>query len=192
MKALNILIVDDEAIIRLDLKELLTDAGHNVVGEAENGEVALLKARELKPDLILMDVKMPVMDGLAAAKLINEEQIAPVVLLTAYSQEDIVAKAAESGVFGYIVKPVREEQIFPAIEIAMSKFGEAKMLEDEIGNLKESLETRKLLDRAKGVLMTAHGMNEQEAYRRMQQYSMNRRLSIKEVAEAIIAAVDKK
>ena len=191
MKALNILIADDEAIIRLDLKELLTDAGHTVVAEAENGEVAILKARETKPDFIIMDVKMPVMDGLAAAKIIHDEQIAQVILLTAYSQEDIVEKAKESGVYGYIVKPVREEQLFPAMEIAMSMFNEAKLLEDEIGLLKESLVTRKVLDRAKGILMTAHGMNEQEAYRRMQQYSMNRRLSIKEVAEAIIDAATK-
>ena len=190
MKHLKIVIADDEALIRMDLHEMLTEAGHKIIAEASNGEEAVLATRKLHPDLVIMDVKMPKMDGLTAAKIINEEELAPVLLLTAYSQKDIVEQAKESGVLAYIVKPVREEQLFPALEIAVSRFNEFKAFKDEIGKLQESLATRKLLDRAKGILMTAHGFTEQEAYRRMQLYSMNKRLSIKEVAEAIIKAAE--
>lgn len=192
LKKLKILLADDEAILRLDLREMLGDAGHEIVGEAANGEEAVELARKLKPDFIIMDVKMPVMDGLTAAKIIAEEEIAPVLLLTAYSQQDIVEKAKDAGVIAYLVKPVREEQLFPAMEIAASRFAELQQLNDELGKLKDSLETRKLLDRAKGILMTAHGMTEQEAYRKMQQFSMAKRITIKELAESIIAAADKR
>lgn len=187
--SLKIIIADDEALIRLDIKEMLLDAGNKVVGEANNGESAVAMVRKLQPDLVIMDVKMPQMDGLTAAKIITEEGLAPVLLLTAYSQKDIVAQAKSSGVLAYLVKPIREEQLFPAIEIAISRFAEIKALEAELGLLKESLETRKLLDRAKGILMSVHGFSEQEAYRKLQQYSMNRRISIKELAEAVIASV---
>ena len=139
-----------------------------------------------------MDVKMPVMDGISAAKIISEEEIAPVLLLTAFSQEDIVDKASEAGVIGYLVKPIREEQLFPAIKVAVQRFRDYKSLGLELEKLQESLESRKLLDRAKGILMTAHGLTEQEAYRRMQQFSMNKRISLKELAEKIIAAAEKK
>lgn len=189
---LKIIIADDEALIRMDLKEMLTAAGHEIIAEGVNGEEALAAARELRPDLVIMDVKMPRMDGLTAAKLINEEQLAPVLLLTAYSQKDIVEQAKEAGVLAYIVKPVREEQLFPALEIAVSRFEEFQSFKEEVDKLRESLETRKILDRAKGILMTAHGFTEQEAYRRMQQFSMNRRLTIKEVAQAILDAAGKR
>lgn len=192
LKKLKILLADDEAILRLDLREMLCDAGHEVIGEAANGEEAVELARKLKPDFIIMDVKMPVMDGLTAAKIITAENIAPVLLLTAYSQQDIVDKAKDAGVIAYLVKPVREEQLFPAMEIAASRFDELQQLNDELGKLKDSLETRKLLDRAKGILMTAHGMTEQEAYRKMQQFSMAKRITLKELAESIIAAADKR
>jgi response regulator NasT len=192
MDKLKIIIADDEALIRMDLREMLTAAGHQVIGEGANGEEALEAARTLHPDLVIMDVKMPKMDGLTAAKLINEEQLAPVLLLTAYSQKDIVEQAKEAGVLAYIVKPVREEQLFPALEIAVSRFEEFRSFKEEVDHLRESLETRKLLDRAKGILMTAHGFTEQEAYRRMQQFSMNRRMSIKEVAQAIVDAATKR
>lgn len=188
LKRLRILLADDEAILRLDLREMLADAGHEIVGEAANGQEAVKLARELKPEIIIMDVKMPIMDGITAAKLIAEENIAPVLLLTAYSQQDIVDKASEAGVIAYLVKPIREEQLFPAMEIAVKRFNEVQALNAELGELKESLETRKLLDRAKGILMTAHGMTEQEAYRKMQQFSMAKRISLKELAESIIAA----
>lgn len=191
-KKLNIILADDEALIRLDIKEMLADAGHNVVGEADNGEDAVALTRSLVPDLVIMDVKMPQMDGLTASKIITDEHLSPVLLLTAYSQKDIVDKAKSSGVLGYLVKPVREEQLFPAMEIAISRFEEIKALGDELGLLKENLELRKLLDRAKGILMDAHGFTEKEAYRKLQQYSMNRRISIKELAEAVIASAGKK
>ena len=192
MEKLRILVVDDESLIRMDITEMLEDAGHEVVAEGENGQQAIELAREYNPDIIIMDVKMPVMDGISAAKIISEEEIAPVLLLTAFSQEDIVDKASEAGVIGYLVKPIREEQLFPAIKVAVQRFRDYKSLGLELEKLQESLESRKLLDRAKGILMTAHGLTEQEAYRRMQQFSMNKRISLKELAEKIIAAAEKK
>lgn len=188
LKKLRILLADDEAILRLDLREMLTDAGHEIVGEAANGQEAIKLAKELKPDFIIMDVKMPIMDGIKASQVIAAENIAPVLLLTAYSQQDIVDKASDAGVIAYLVKPVREEQLFPAMEVAVKRFAEVQQLNLELDKLKESLETRKLLDRAKGILMAAHGMTEQEAYRKMQQFSMAKRISLKELAESIIAA----
>lgn len=192
MEKMRVIVADDETIIRLDIKEMLTEAGHTVVAEAADGEEAVRLATELKPDLVIMDVKMPKMDGITAASLINEKHIAPVLLLTAYSQTDLIEKAKESGVLAYLVKPIREEQLFPAIEIARSRFAEIKTLGEELDYLKESLETRKLLDRAKGILMAAHNFTEAEAYRKMQQYSMNQRTTLKELAEAIIAAAAKR
>ena len=152
MKKLNILIADDEALIRMDVKEMLTEAGHNVIGEGASGEDAIQLARKLKPDFIIMDVKMPGMGGIAAAKTIISESIAPVLLLTAYSQTDIVEQANDAGVLAYLVKPIREEQLFPAIDVAYERFREMQELNKELDNLKSSLETRKLLDRAKGII----------------------------------------
>lgn len=191
MQKLRILLADDEALIRLDLREMLTEAGHEIVGEAANGQEAVQLAQELHPDIVIMDVKMPVMDGLTAAQQITEAEIAPVLLLTAYSQQDIVARATEAGVIAYLVKPVREQQLFPAIEVAVSRFRAWQKLGRELDELKESLATRKLVDRAKGILMTAHKMTEQEAYRKMQQFSMAKRISLKKLAEEIIAADEK-
>lgn len=191
MQKLRILLADDEALIRLDLREMLTEAGHEIVGEAANGQEAVQLAQELRPDIVIMDVKMPVMDGLTAAQQITEAEIAPVLLLTAYSQQDIVARATEAGVIAYLVKPVREQQLFPAIEVAVSRFRAWQELGRELDELKESLATRKLVDRAKGILMTAHKMTEQEAYRKMQQFSMAKRISLKKLAEEIIAADEK-
>lgn len=192
LQKLNILLADDEALIRLDLREMLSDAGHKIVGEAADGQQAVRLARELRPDFIIMDVKMPIMDGLEAAAIIGEENIAPVLLLTAYSQKDIVEKATKAGVIAYLVKPVREEQLFPAMEVAASRFAELQQLNQELLDLKDSLETRKLVDRAKGILMTAHHITEQEAYRKMQQYSMAKRITLKALAESIIKAAEKK
>lgn len=191
MQKLRILLADDEALIRLDLREMLTEAGHEIVGEADNGQEAVQLVQELHPDIVIMDVKMPVMDGLTAAQQITEAEIAPVLLLTAYSQQDIVARATEAGVIAYLVKPVREQQLFPAIEVAVSRFRAWQELGRELDELKESLATRKLVDRAKGILMTAHKMTEQEAYRKMQQFSMAKRISLKKLAEEIIAADEK-
>ena len=192
MESLRILIADNESIIRMDLKELLEEAGHEVVGEAADGLKTVELTRKLKPDLVIMDIKMPEMDGIAAAKMISNEKLAPVLLLTAYSQKEIVEKAKDSGVLAYLVKPVKESNLFPAMEIALSRFKEYMEIEQELLDLRNSLETRKILDRAKGMLMDAYNLSEQEAFRRIQQYSMAKRKSIREVAEAIIDASKKK
>jgi len=192
MQPLRIVIADNESIIRMDLKEMLEEAGHIIVAEASNGATAVDLVRQHQPDLVIMDIKMPEMDGITAAKIISNEKIAPVLLLTAFSQKDIVEKAKDSGVLAYLVKPVKEVNLFPAIEIAVSRFQEFAELEQELENVKNSLETRKLLDRAKGILMDAYNLSETEAYRRIQQYSMSKRKSIKEVAEAIVGASKKK
>lgn len=186
MDKLKIVIADNESIIRMDLKEILEEAGHDVVGEAVNGKKAVELARKYHPDLVIMDIKMPEMDGIAAAKIIDDERIAPVLLLTAFSQADVVEKAKHSGVLAYLVKPVREDNLFPAMQIALTRFKEIQQLELELDNAKNSLEMRKILDRAKGILMDAYNLSESEAYRRIQQYSMTKRRTIKDVAEAII------
>ena len=187
-KSLRIVIADNESLIRLDIREMLEDAGHEVVGEAVNGRRAVELTRQHRPDLVLMDIKMPEMDGITAAGKIYADKIAPVILLTAFSQPDIVDKAKDSGVLGYLVKPVQESQLFPAIEIALSRWQEMMGLEDELEKLKDSLEARKLIDRAKGIIMAAHKLGEQEAYRRMQQYAMQKRVPLKDVAQSIIRA----
>ncbi len=192
MENLRVLIADNESIIRMDLKELLEEAGHEVVAEAVDGLKAVELTRKHKPDLVIMDIKMPEMDGIAAAKIISNEKLAPVLLLTAYSQKEIVEKAKDSGVLAYLVKPVKESNLFPAMEIALSRFQEYLEIEQELLDLRNSLETRKILDRAKGLLMDAYNLSEQEAFRRIQQYSMAKRKSIREVAESIIEAAKKK
>ena len=163
-----------------------------MLGEASDGEEAVELARRLKPDLVIMDVKMPKMDGITAAGIITGQHIAPVLLLTAYSQQDVVERANSSGVMAYLVKPVREEQLFATMQVAIARFKEYQKMDSELAGLRESLETRKLLDRAKGILMAAHGFTEDEAYSKMRQYSMNRRITLKELAEAVIASAEKK
>ncbi|SDF11627.1 ANTAR domain-containing response regulator [Sporomusa acidovorans] len=192
MDALRIVIADNESIIRMDLKELLEEAGHTVVGEAPDGVKAVELARKYHPDLVIMDIKMPEMDGITAAKIISNEKLSPVLLLTAFSQKEIVEKAKDSGVLAYLVKPVKEANLFPAMEIALSRFQEFAELERELEEVKNSLETRKVLDRAKGILMDAYSLTESEAYRRIQQYSMSKRKSIKEVAVAIVDSATRK
>lgn len=192
MANLKIVIADNESIIRMDLKEILESAGHTVVGEAVDGVKAVELTRKFKPDLVIMDIQMPELDGIGAAKIISNEKIAPVLLLTAFSQKEIVDKAKESGVLAYLVKPVKETNLFPAMEIAVSRFNEFLQLENEFEDLKESLESRKILDRAKGILMEVHSLTESEAYRKIQQYSMAKRKSIREVAQAIVDSVNKK
>ena len=183
------IVADDESIIRMDLREMLTNLGYLVVGEAGDGRSAVNLARELRPDVVIMDIKMPGgIDGIDAAKILTEERIAPVVLLTAYSQRELVERAKEAGVVGYIVKPFRESDLVPAIEVALARFAEFQALEKEVGDLKEALETRKLVDRAKGILMDTQGLTEAEAFRRIQKMSMDTRKPMKEVAEAIILA----
>jgi two-component system, response regulator PdtaR len=184
----RVVIADDESIIRMDLKEMLSGLGYQVVGEAGDGRQAINLARELKPDLVIMDIKMPEMDGIAAAKVLTEERIAPVLLLTAYSQQELVSGAREAGVVGYIVKPFRQDELMPAIEVALSRFREFRELEKEMGDLRETLEARKVIERAKGVLMDEYGLKEADAFRRIQKLSMDSRKSMREIAEAILLA----
>jgi len=184
----RVIIADDESIIRMDLREMLTNLGYLVVGEAGDGRSAVNLARELKPDVVIMDIKMPDMDGIDAAKILIEERVAPVLLLTAYSQQELIERAKEAGVVGYIIKPFRESDLAPAIEVAIARFAEFRALEKEVGDLKLALETRKLVDRAKGILMDTQGLTEAQAFRKIQKMSMNTRKPMKEVAEAIILA----
>ena len=192
MKPLKIVIADDESVIRMDLKEILQEAGHEVVGETANGRRAVAIVRETSPDLVIMDIKMPDMDGVEAARLIAADHLAPVLLLTAFDDAELIERAKDAGVLAYLVKPVEEKNLFPAMEIALSRWQEMQSLEEELEAMRDSLETRKLLDRAKGILMQAHNISEAEAYRRMQRYSMEKRLSLKEVASAVVKAGSKR
>jgi len=172
----------------MDLREMLSNLGYLVIGEVGDGRSAVNLARELRPDLIIMDIKMPDMDGIEAAKILTSEDIAPVLLLTAYSQQELVNRAKEAGVVGYLVKPFRESDLAPAIEVALARFAEFRALGKEVGDLKEALETRKFVDRAKGIIMDSQGLTEAEAFRKIQKMSMNTRKPMKDVAEAIILA----
>ena len=191
MTAKRILVAEDEAIIRLDLAETLTEAGYDVVGQASNGEQAVTMTRDLAPDLVIMDVKMPVLDGITAAERIGAERICPVVMLTAFSQTELVERARDAGVMAYVVKPFTAADVTPAIDIALSRWGELKALESEIADLGDRLETRKAVDRAKGVLMTKLKITEAEAFRWIQKTAMDRRMGMREVAEAVVAGMDK-
>jgi AmiR/NasT family two-component response regulator len=182
----RIIIADDESLIRLDLREMLTHLGYDVIAEAGDGQTALDLARKLRPDLVIMDIKMPDVDGITAAEDLTRERIAPVVLLTAYSDQALVERAKEAGVVGYIVKPFREAELMPVIELSLSRFEEFQALEREVGDLKEALESRKIIERAKGVLMEVHGLREAEAFHRIRKASMDARKSMREVAEAIL------
>ena len=189
--AKRILVAEDEAIIRIDLAEMLGEAGYDVVGQASNGEQAVELATSLRPDLVIMDVKMPVMDGITAAEVIGKERICPVVMLTAFSQTELVERARDAGVMAYIVKPFTATDVVPAIDIALSRWGELKELESEVADLGERLETRKAVDRAKGVLMTKLKISESEAFRWIQKTAMDRRMGMREVADAVVAGMEK-
>jgi response regulator NasT len=182
----RILIADDESLIRLDLREMLTELGYDVIAEAGDGGSAMDLARRLRPDLVIMDIKMPGVDGIAAAEDLTREKIAPVVLLTAYSDQALVERAKEAGVVGYVVKPFRQAELMPVIELSLARFDEFRSLERELGDLKEALEARKLVERAKGVLMEVHGLREAEAFHRIRKTSMDSRKSMREVAEAVL------
>lgn len=188
MSSMRVLIADDDPIIRLDLKQMLESLSYEVIAEAGDGQTAVELAKEYHPDVCVLDVKMPQMDGIEAAGMITESGIAPVILLTAFSDRELIERAKESGVFGYLVKPFKPNDLLPAIEVARSRFEENRVLSQEVTNVTEKLEVRKLLDRAKGILMEDLQVNEAEAYRRIQQQSMNNRKSMREVAEAIILA----
>jgi two-component system, response regulator PdtaR len=183
----RVLIAEDEALIRLDLKEMLVEEGYQVVGEAGDGEVAVRLAEQLRPDLVILDIKMPIMDGLAAAERIAAGRVAPVVILTAFSQRDLVERARAAGAMQYLVKPFQKTDLVPAIEIAISRFAEITALEAEVASLAERLATRKLVERAKGKLMTSFGLTEPEAFSWIQRTAMDHRLTMKVVAERLLA-----
>lgn len=187
-KKLRILLVDDESIIRLDLREMLKEHGHEIVGEAYDGEMAIELANQLNPDLIVMDIKMPKMDGLEAISRINQNRRIPTVMLTAYSQPELVERAVSLGVFAFLVKPIKEHDLLPTLEVVLARAEEMSTLEKEVGSLKETLETRKLVEKAKGILMESYGLSESAAFRKIQKLSMDKRKPLKEVAEAIILA----
>lgn len=188
MPQTRLVIADDESLIRMNLKETLVGLGYLVVGEAPDGVSAINLARELRPDLVVMDIKMPKLDGIQAAEVLTQERIAPVLLLTAYSDRALVDRAKESGVVAYLVKPFREADLLPALEVAMARFAELRAMDKQIGDLKESIETRKVVERAKGLLMEQQGLSEAEAFRKIQQLSMNTRKPMKEIAQALLLA----
>jgi AmiR/NasT family two-component response regulator len=182
----RVLVAEDEALIRLDLVEMLHEEGYEVAGEAGDGERAVELAEQLRPDLVIMDVKMPKKDGIEAASLIASKRIAPVVILTAFSQRDLVERARDAGAMAYLIKPFGKQDLVPAIELAMSRFAELQALESEVAGLVSQLETRKMVERAKGLLMTKHNMNEAEAFRWIQRTAMDRRTTMRAVADAVI------
>ncbi|MGZ4690975.1 MAG: ANTAR domain-containing response regulator [Acidimicrobiia bacterium] len=183
----RVVIAEDEAIIRLDLKELLEEEGYEVVGETGRGDEAVELVRGLSPDLAILDIKMPGLDGLSAARHIAGERLAAVLILTAFSQRDLVEQARDAGAMSYIVKPFQKSDLSPAIEVALGRHAELTSLESEVGDLAERLEARKIIDRAKGILMDRHGRNEQEAWRFLQTEAMNRRTKVHEVAALVVA-----
>lgn len=182
----RVVVAEDDSMIRMDVVEMLSSEGYDVVGEAADGRRAVELTREHEPDLVLMDVKMPVLDGISAAEEIAAERIAPVVLLTAFSQKELVERAREAGAMAYVVKPYTAAELIPAIEIAVSRFDEIVALEDEVTEMKDQFETRKLVERAKSLLISRMGLTEPEAFRWIQKTSMDRRLSMREVSDTII------
>jgi response regulator NasT len=184
--ARTVVIAEDEALIRMDLAEMLTDEGYDVIGQAGDGAKAIELAEELRPDLVILDVKMPVLDGISAAEQIVSERIAPCLILTAFSQRDLVERARDAGAMAYLVKPFTKGDLVPAIEMAVSRHEEIAALEKEVTTLSERLETRKLVERAKGLLMAQHGWTEPQAFRWIQKASMDRRLSMRQVAQAVV------
>jgi response regulator NasT len=183
----RVVIAEDEALIRLDLAEMLAEEGYDVVGQAGDGEKAVTLAEELRPDLVVLDVKMPKLDGISAAQRIAEQRIAPVVILTAFSQRELVERARDAGAMAYLVKPFAQHDLVPAVEMAVSRFAELQLLEAEVADLSERLETRKAVDRAKGVLQKQLELSEPDAFRWIQKTAMDLRLSMRQVADGVIA-----
>ena len=182
----TVIVAEDESLIRMDVIETLKDNGFTVVGDAGGGEKAVELAREHQPDVVVMDVKMPLLDGISAAEILSKEKICPVVLLTAFSQRELVERATEAGALAYVVKPFGPNDLIPAIEIALSRYQQLTALEDEVADLADRLETRKVLDRAKGILNDTMGLTEPEAFRWIQKASMDRRLTMREVAQTVV------
>ncbi|HXG23756.1 MAG TPA: response regulator [Chthonomonadales bacterium] len=188
MQQVKVLIADDDAVIRMDLRTMLEELGHQVICEADNGETAYQMARSLKPGLVILDIMMPRMSGLEAAAAISKERLAPVLLLTAYSEASMIESATQSGVLAYLVKPFRKQELQPAIEIAVARYRELSALEGELDSLREQMETRRIVGRAKAILMEREGIVEREAYRRLQAKSLRLNRPLREIAEAIILA----
>jgi len=186
----RVLVAEDEALIRLDLVEMLNEEGYEVAGQAADGEEAVRLATELKPDLVILDVKMPKMDGIEAASMIVSERLAPCVILTAFSQRDLVERARDAGAMAYLVKPFAKHDLVPAIELAVSRFAEMQALENEVAGLTDRLETRKVIERAKGLLMSKQSLSEPEAFRWIQRTAMDRRTTMKAVAEAVVENIE--
>lgn len=188
----RVVVAEDEAVIRLDIVEMLREVGYDVVGEAADGESAIRLVEELRPDLVVMDIKMPILDGISAAERIARARIAPVVLLTAFSQKELVERARDAGAMAYVVKPFTSADLMPALEIALSRHAEIISLESEISDLTERFETRKLVERAKSLLQTSMGLSEPEAFRWIQKTSMDRRLTMREVADTVLKQIGSK
>lgn len=188
MAQTRVVIADDDPIIRMDLREMLSTIGYGVVGEAADGKLAVEMARNLKPDLVIMDIRMPELDGIEAARILTQDSIAPVLLLTAYSEPDLVQRAAQAGVIGYLVKPFRETQLGPAIEVTLARYHEFEELSKELGDTRLAMDARKSVERAKGLLMDRFGLSESEAFRRIQKRSMDSRKPMKDIADAILLA----
>ncbi len=184
---IRVVVAEDEALIRLDLVEMLTEEGYQVVGQAGDGEQAVALATEHRPDLVVLDVKMPKLDGISAAEQITEARIAPVVMLTAFSQRELVDRATQAGAMAYVVKPFGKSDLIPAIEIAVARFAQIQAVEAEVADLSERLESRKAVDRAKSLLQTGLGLSEPDAFRWIQKTAMDLRKSMREVAEGVIA-----
>lgn len=185
-KTHRVLVAEDDSLIRMDLIEMLREEGYDVVGEAPNGQVAVELTESLNPDLVIMDIKMPVRDGIDAATEIAEKRLAPVVMLTAFSQRDFIEKARDAGAMAYLVKPFTKADLVPAIEVAVSRYHELKLLEREVATMNERLETRKLVERAKGLLMQKQGLSEPEAFKWVQRAAMDRRTTMKAVAQVVV------
>ncbi|MGY1637316.1 ANTAR domain-containing response regulator [Geodermatophilus sp. SYSU D00742] len=185
-ESIRVLIAEDEALIRLDLKEMLEEEGYTVVAEVGDGQQAVDRATELRPDLVILDIQMPVLDGLSAAEQIATARVAPVIVLTAFSQRELVERARDAGAMAYLVKPFSKNDLVPAIEVARARFAEMAALDGEVRTLEERLETRKVVERAKGVLMSEQGMTEAEAFRFIQRTAMNERTSMKALAQRIL------
>ena len=183
----RVVIAEDEALIRMDLAEMLAEEGYDVVGQAGDGEKAVELTESERPDLVILDVKMPKLDGIAAAERIAAQRIAPVVILTAFSQRDLIERARDAGAMAYLVKPFHKRDLLPAIEMATSRFAEIKALEAEVSGLQDRLEARKLIERAKGVLMAEHRLSEPDAFRWIQRAAMDKRTTMKAVAEVVLA-----
>ncbi|KAF0968314.1 putative transcriptional regulatory protein pdtaR [Gordonia sp. YY1] len=185
-KTHRVLVAEDDSLIRMDLIEMLREEGYDVVGEAPNGQVAVELTESLRPDLVIMDIKMPIRDGIDAATEIAEKRLAPVVMLTAFSQRDFIEKARDAGAMAYLVKPFTKADLVPAIEVAVSRYHELKLLEREVATMNERLETRKLVERAKGLLMQKQGLSEPEAFKWIQRAAMDRRTTMKAVAQVVV------